>query len=102
MSNTTPTREDYYILSLNVMSSDTLLWWTPKGSCLTSALERAGVFTQAEIDANPRYNNGVDTVAVPVAQVEARAVRVVCGEDMRALKALGYRPVDTQPAPTGD
>lgn len=92
----------YYILSIkNGPVGNDLLWWRPGNAGYTVVLESAGVYTQADIDAHPHYNNGVDTLAIPVAEVERRAVRVVPSDDLLALKALGYRAGDTQ-SPTAD
>lgn len=83
----------YYILSIkNGPAGNDLLWWRPDNAGYTVVLESAGVYTQADIDEHPRYyNDGTDTVAVPVAEVERRAVRVVPSDDLLALKVLRYR-----------
>lgn len=103
MTNT-PHREGYYILSLkNGPAGDALLWWRPNNAGYTITLEAAGVYTQAEVDAHPRYyNDGENTVAVPVAEAEARAFRVVGIDDQQAMVASRYRAADTQSASAGD
>lgn len=100
---TTPPREGYYILCLKTGAmGDSLLWWRPNNAGYTVALERAGVYTQADLDAHPRYyNNGETTLAVPVAEAEARTMRVVSSDHLRALVA-SLRGADTHARAGGE
>ena len=56
---TTPPREGYYILCLKTgPAGDSLLWWRPNNAGYTIALEAAGVYTQADLDALAREHLG--------------------------------------------
>lgn len=63
----------YYILAKDRgYIGNQLIFWGPNNSGYTANLNRAGVYTQEQIDANPKYyNNGKETKAVPVDIVDS-------------------------------
>jgi hypothetical protein len=79
----------FYVLSLKwSRNKDHLVWWCPNDSGYTYQLERAGKYTAAQIAAHPAsYDNGDETLAVPVEAADAMAVRVVHGDRWRELRA---------------
>ncbi len=69
--------QTYYLLSIKHSPADNqALWWGPKDAGYTDNLDLAGVYTQAQIDANPDYYRSASTKPVPceVARRGARAV----------------------------
>lgn len=59
--------QTFYILSLKwtKQKDENATWWRPDSKGYTTNLEHAGIYTEAQI-AQRHYNDGVDTIAVPV------------------------------------
>ncbi len=78
--------DHFFILDLRSLGMwRGMLWWMPNDCGYTENLTQAGRYTREQVENNPRYyNNGEETLAVPVALVLKHArpeLRVP--EDMR-------------------
>jgi hypothetical protein len=73
---------DYYILSLkHSKGSDALLWWGPQNCGYTIALDKAGKYSQGQIDAQPHYYNDLrDTMAIRCEDAE-RLAHMILGRE---------------------
>jgi hypothetical protein len=81
------TEKSYYIVSLKWTRGDMITFWRPDNSGYTWALNSAGIYTQAEIDAHPSYyNDGVGTLAVPTEIIDAMAEPVVTVSHLHELR----------------
>ena len=79
MSAPTP---GFYVLCLKEAPGGRLLWWKPKNNGYTTALDGAGIYTDADVAGEERYyHGGYHTVAIPVA-----AVRACLGADGKVLE----------------
>lgn len=69
---------EYYLLSLKwSKSKEKYIWWGPNGSGYTEDLNKAGVYTDEDLDKNPlRYRNS-STYAVPVETVKQMITQTV-------------------------
>jgi hypothetical protein len=72
----------YLIMSLpRSQRSDTAVWWGPNNSGYTIFLEKAGRYTQEEVNNSPYYyDNGDMTRAVPEHVAMGLAKRVVTAD----------------------
>ena len=81
---------DYFIFSLRWTKENHATWWGPNNSGYTSIIDNAGRYSREDVEAMPDYyNNGITTIAVPCADVERAAQRVVF--DYGFLKLLEPR-----------
>ena len=80
------TATHYFILSLAHHGLDeNALWWCPDDKGYTKDLNKAGRYTYEQVEANAHYyDNGVETRAVPVEEVELMAQNTINGTDARA------------------
>jgi hypothetical protein len=65
---------DFYIFSLKHTNRKDpwITFWRPENKGYAWPLEWSGKYTASEIDGDPGYyNDGVDTIAVPVVNVES-------------------------------
>lgn len=84
--------DEYFILSLRWTKENYATWWCPNNSGYTSVIDDAGRYSRADVDACPGYyNNGHTTIAIPCADVENAAQRVVF--DYAWLKLIAPRRV---------
>lgn len=67
--------QTFYILSLKHSPvHGRALWWRPSATGYTTDISQAGLYSQTEIDGDPRYfNNAVSTLAIERSKVEALA-----------------------------
>ncbi len=77
---------EFYIVSLYHSAGDNILWWRPKNAGYTVALEQAGRYTQADLDAHPGYYQSERNMAVPCGIAESLASRVVDSGHLVKLK----------------
>lgn len=85
---------DFFVLSLKWTRGDLLTWWAPEAMGYTTLIEQAGRFTVEQVTTKGYYyNNGESSIAIPCADVEAAACRVVM--DHRILALTGKRFVST-------
>ena len=90
-------RGEFFILSLRWTREDLITWWCPNNSGYTCVLEQAGRYTREQVEQLPGYyNNGETTLALPCAEVEAEAVRVVYGLRLEKLTSKRFRNVTDQ------
>ncbi len=77
--------EWFYILSLK-WTREVPTWWGPNDGGYVWALEDAGRYSRQQVEANQSYyNDGIDTMAIPVEAADAAAKRFVPGHRMREL-----------------
>jgi hypothetical protein len=70
--------DDFYILSLKWTRDEMITWWGPNNSGYSRLLSQAGRYSREAVERDPGYyNNGCTTLAIPCADVEAAAERVV-------------------------
>lgn len=82
------TEQIYYVLSLKWSRGEKAVWWGPNNNGYTARLDRAGVYTQEQIDAQPNYyNNKRDTLAIPVEKVVPLTRLIVMFEDLHSFGA---------------
>lgn len=94
--------DEFFVLSLRWTRGESLTWWCPNNSGYTIVLEQAGRYSRSAVDGNPAYyNNGTTTLAIPCADVERVAVRVV-PESSMLLKRLTGKVLATKYDEPGD
>lgn len=70
--------DEFFILSMRRTRGESLTWWCPNNSGYTSTLEQAGRYSRSAVEGNlAYYDNGTTTLAIPCADVESVAGRVV-------------------------
>ena len=69
--------DTYYLLSLKWIVPQALNWWGPKCSGYTIELEKAGVYSRAEIEKILPHHDPKEVVAIPCAIAERYARRIV-------------------------
>jgi hypothetical protein len=69
----------YHIFSLKHSPwGNEAVWWRPDDDGYTSHIDQAGVYREELINARPEYyNNGTDTIAIPVEEVSLISHRAV-------------------------
>lgn len=81
--------QKYYLMSLKHTGQDDfpIYWWGPNERGYTDDLNKAGLYTEEQIQSNPaHFNNGTATIAVPVGAVtEVCKLIVERGESMSSL-----------------
>jgi len=86
---------EFFVLSLKWTRGDVLTWWAPDAMGYTTLIEQAGRFSLEQVTAKPYYyNNGESSIAIPCAEVEAAADRVVMDHRLGGL--TGKRIVTTR------
>lgn len=69
---------NYYILSLTHLDPDHYIWWRSNAAGYCTRLDWAGKYTEEEInDPNKRYNDGINTKAIPCDEVDKVAIKSV-------------------------
>lgn len=93
---------NYLILSLKWSPKcGRAVWWGPLACGYFTDIEKAGVYTQEQIDSDPGYyNNGTSTIAVPQSQVVPLAKREVDWND--AKEFVEEPEVERDETPTFD
>lgn len=69
--------DTYYLLSLKWIVPQALNWWGPKCSGYTIELEKAGIYTRAEVEKIVANHDPKEVVAIPCAIAERYARRIV-------------------------
>lgn len=85
--------ELFYVIDISrERRGDVLMFWKPKDCGYTTALEQAGKYTREQIFARlDYYSNGTETIAVPCAEVDSHAVRVVGNGDWTRRELMRRR-----------
>lgn len=93
--------DEFYILSLKwTRGGDLLTWWAPNNSGYTSVIELAGRYSRADVEAKQGYyNNGDSTLAIPCAEVDAVAQRVVMDHALHKLTRRNFVRIMTESEP---
>lgn len=70
---------EYFIISLKwSVGENHIVFWRPEAAGYTIDIDQAGRYTQEQLDRDPRYyDDGKNTLAVPCAEIEPLACRVV-------------------------
>jgi len=81
--------QKYYILSLKwLKDNQVMVWWQPESNGYCLQIDKAGIYTQTQIDKHPEYyNNGKSTLAVPCESVRKFMVNVLMNDGL-ILKQL--------------
>lgn len=70
--------DKYVIYSLKWTRGDNIIWWGPDNCGYTVRLEDAGKYTLEQIQQKPDYyNDGVNTLAIPLEVAQELTVQVV-------------------------
>lgn len=89
---------EYYILCLKELGAyrQVLLWWRPNNRGYTISLDKAGRYTEEEVQAHPLYySNGESTLAIPCDEADRLAQRMVDVGHLHELR--GMAPFKTLP-----
>ena len=87
--------KQYYLMSLKHTSNNDfpIYWWGPNERGYTDDLNKAGLYSEEQVQANPaQFNNGTDTIAIPVGEVTQKVKLIIeRGEHMHSL-AEKFKP----------
>lgn len=79
----------YIILSLKHSEKTQPCFWRANDAGYTIFPWAAGIYQKEEIDANPKYyNNGYDTVAIPLSNGGLESIGFKCSMDLKKVEAM--------------
>ena len=83
-----PPPDGFYIASLYHTRGESICWFNPNNCGYTLTLDTAGVYTQADLDANPGYYDSDRNRAIPCAEVAAVARHLVTVDSEKLRKLV--------------
>ncbi len=81
----------YYLLSIKYSNDSTVTWWGPNDSGYTNDIERAGIYSEEQIQKRSIYYSNKGVMPVPVEKVQAATKRIVVLNNDKNIKLFGIR-----------
>lgn len=73
--------KEYYLLSLKWSKGDDYVWWGSNNSGYTADINKAGIYTEEQINKNPLYYCNKSTMPIPCKLLENAVKRTVVVAD---------------------
>ncbi|MFJ7950368.1 hypothetical protein ACIQZG_02450 [Lysinibacillus sp. NPDC096418] len=82
--------QQYYLLSIKYSNGkNTVTWWGPNNSGYTDDIEKAGIYSEEQIQKQSFYYSNKGVMPVPVEKVQAATKRVVVLNETENTKLFG-------------
>jgi hypothetical protein len=81
--------KQYYLLSLKWSKGNHYVWWGPNNNGYTHDLNKAGIYTEEQINAKKDYYCNTSTMPVPVELIEQAQTQKVAVADSFNYELFG-------------